>query len=201
MNKKNIVFYSLILLFVLWVSLILTDNVSWFDEPIYNFIIGFKSPGLSRFMACITALSNPTVIIFLCVLSLLFLIVHKRWPIALVGTSLISVAFNQGLKNIIKRPRPDHLRLIEEGGYSFPSGHAMGSMAFYGFIILILCKLNINKWLKCILIILLSVLILLIGISRVYLGVHYPSDIFGGYLLSLALIIKCFEIFEKRKFV
>ncbi|MCI6763937.1 phosphatase PAP2 family protein [bacterium] len=201
MNKKNIVFYSLILLFVLWVSLILTDNVSWFDEPIYNFIIGFKSPGLSRFMACITALSNPTVIVFLCVLSLLFLIVHKRWPIALVGTSLISVAFNQGLKNIIKRPRPDHLRLIEEGGYSFPSGHAMGSMAFYGFIILILCKLNINKCLKCILIILLSVLILLIGISRVYLGVHYPSDIFGGYLLSLALIIKCFEIFEKRKFV
>ena len=67
MNKKNIVFYSLILLFVLWVSLILTDNVSWFDEPIYNFIISFKSPGLSRFMACITALSNPTVIIFLCV--------------------------------------------------------------------------------------------------------------------------------------
>ena len=52
-----------------------------------------------------------------------------------------------------------------------------------------------------ILIILLSVLILLIGISRVYLGVHYPSDILGGYLLSFALVIKCFDVFEKRKFV
>lgn len=201
MNKRNIVFYSLILLFIIWMSLILTDNVNWFDEPIYNFIIAFKNPGLSRFMAYITTLSNPVVIVFLCCLSLLFLIVHKKWPIALVGTSLISVAFNQGIKNIIKRPRPDHLRLIEENGYSFPSGHAMGSMAFYGFLIMIIFKLNINRWLKIILIFLISVLILLIGISRIYLGVHYPSDILGGYLLSMALIIKCFDIFEKRKFV
>lgn len=201
MNKRNIVFYSLVLLFIIWMSLILTDNVNWFDEPIYNFIIAFKNPGLSRFMAYITTLSNPVVIVFLCCLSLLFLIVHKKWPIALVGTSLISVAFNQGIKNIIKRPRPDHLRLIEENGYSFPSGHAMGSMAFYGFLIMIIFKLNINRWLKIILIFLISVLILLIGISRIYLGVHYPSDILGGYLLSMALIIKCFDIFEKRKFV
>lgn len=201
MNKKDIVFYSLILLFIIWLSLMLSNNLKWFDEPIYNTIISFRSSGLDTFMRFITSLSNPVVIIFLCSLSLIFLFIKKRWPIALVSTSLISVAFNQGIKNIVKRPRPLRLRLIEESGYSFPSGHAMGSMAFYGFVILLISKSKINKYFKMVLILILSVLILLIGVSRVYLGVHYPSDIVGGFILSMALTLKCFDVFEKRKFV
>lgn len=201
MNKKDIVFYSLILLFIIWLSLMLSNNLKWFDEPICNTIISFRSGGLDTFMRFITSLSNPVVIIFLCSLSLIFLFIKKRWPIALVSTSLISVAFNQGIKNIVKRPRPLRLRLIEESGYSFPSGHAMGSMAFYGFVILLISKSKINKYFKMVLILILSVLILLIGVSRVYLGVHYPSDIVGGFILSMALTLKCFDVFEKRKFV
>lgn len=201
MNKKDIVFYSLILLFIIWLSLMLSNNLKWFDEPVYNTIISFRSSGLDTFMRFITSFSNPVIIIFLCSLSLIFLFIKKRWPIALVSTSLISVIFNQGIKNIVKRPRPLKLRLIEESGYSFPSGHAMGSMAFYGFLILLISKSKINKYFKMVLILILSVLILLIGVSRVYLGVHYPSDIVGGFILSMALTLKCFDVFEKRKFV
>ena len=81
------------------------------------------------------------------------------------------------LKLIIQRPRPDEYRIIDASGYSFPSGHSMISMAFYGFIIYLICKYVNNKILKYFLIGLLGSLIILIGVSRVYLGVHYVSDV------------------------
>ena len=87
------------------------------------------------------------------------------------------------------RPRPDHLRLIKQNGYSYPSGHSMISIAVYGFLIYYVYHKVKNKALKIALIILLSLLIILIGISRIYVGVHYPSDVLGGYTLSLLIII------------
>jgi len=93
------------------------------------------------------------------------------------------------LKFIFVRPRPFEWMLIEETGYSFPSGHAMVSMAFYGMLVYLIwqTKISLNK--KKIWTIVLSVLILLIGISRIYLGVHYVSDIIGGFTLSLSYLI------------
>lgn len=93
------------------------------------------------------------------------------------------------LKNTLKRPRPIDYRLIEETGYSFPSGHSMASMAFYGLLIYLIYRNVKNKYLKWTLICLLSVLIILIGISRIYLGVHYTSDVLAGFLVSLSYLI------------
>ena len=74
-------------------------------------------------------------------------------------------------------------------GYSFPSGHSMISAAFYGFLIYLIYKKVKNKKLKITLIIVLSILIVSIGISRIYLGVHYTSDVLGGFLLSISYLI------------
>ena len=93
------------------------------------------------------------------------------------------------LKNILQRPRPTEYRIIEETGYSFPSGHSMVSMAFYGYLIYLIYKYVKNKYIKWTLIVLLSILICSIGISRIYLGVHYTSDVLGGFLISLSYLI------------
>lgn len=101
------------------------------------------------------------------------------------------------LKLIIQRPRPDEYRIIDASGYSFPSGHSMISMAFYCFIIYLICKYVNNKILKYFLIGLLGSLIILIGVSRVYLGVHYVSDVIAGFIISIAYLILFTEIVDR----
>ena len=108
----------------------------------------------------------------------------------LIGTNLVIITIlNQIFKFILQRPRPTEFRIIDETGYSFPSGHSMISMAFYGFLIYLIYKNIKNKSLKIVLISLLSLLIIMIGISRIYLGVHYTSDVCAGFLVSISYLI------------
>ena len=111
----------------------------------------------------------------------------------------ISTLLNQGLKYIVQRPRPTEFRIIDETGYSFPSGHSMASMAFYGFLIYLIYKNIKNKYIKWGLIITLSVLIILIGMSRIYLGVHYTSDVIAGFLISISYLIIFTSIIKNLK--
>lgn len=107
---------------------------------------------------------------------------------------------NWVIKHIIQRPRPDvTLRLVEEDGYSFPSGHAMITTAFYGLIIYYVWNHLENKLWRNIICFGLAFLILMIDFSRVYLGVHYISDVFAGSLISIAYLIVAVEF--SRKFI
>ena len=114
-----------------------------------------------------------------------------------VGINLISSAtINTILKMIFQRERPLEM-IINETGYSYPSGHSFVSIAFYGFILyLILTKTN-KKSQKYIITSLLSFLILTIGISRIYLGVHYPSDVIGGFTGGLIYLLIYIKIYRK----
>ena len=114
------------------------------------------------------------------------------WKLLIVVIS--TVLTNQLLKHTIRRIRPDHIRLIEEGGFSFPSGHSMISIGLYGTLIYLVYKYIKNKLIKTIIIVLLSIIILGIGISRIYLGVHYPSDVLAGYFISTAIIVLTISI-------
>ena len=113
----------------------------------------------------------------------------KKIGISIISNLVIITAINQILKRIVQRPRPTEYRIIEETGYSFPSGHSMVSMAFYGYLIYLIYKYVKNKYLKYISIILLSILICSIGISRIYLGVHYTSDVLAGFMISISYLI------------
>lgn len=128
---------------------------------------------------------------FLVIITLILIIAikNKKIKIAIALNIIIEPILNTTLKNIFARPRPIDYRLIEETGYSFPSGHSMASMAFYGLLIYLIYKNVKNKYLKWTLILVLSVLIILIGFSRIYLGVHYTSDVLGGFLISLSYLI------------
>ena len=117
------------------------------------------------------------------------LIKNKKIGLSIFSNLVIITVLNQLLKRILQRPRPTEFRIIEETGYSFPSGHSMVSMAFYGYLIYLIYKYVKNKYIKWISIVLLSILICTIGVSRIYLGVHYTSDVLGGFLVSISYLI------------
>lgn len=113
--------------------------------------------------------------------------------------NLVTIAgINWIIKHLIQRPRPDvSLRLVEEDGYSFPSGHAMITTAFYGLMIYYIWGHMKNKLWRNIICYGLAFLIVMIDFSRVYLGVHYLSDVLAGSLISIAYLIVAVE-FAKR---
>lgn len=154
-------------------NIVSTYLISDFATPIVKLITWFGSPmGLIILTTAFFILVKSRLVAWLMLLN-----------ISLAG------ALNQLLKFIIQRPRPIGYRIVEEKGYSFPSGHSMASTAFYGFLIYLIYKKIKNKYLKYGLIIGLTLLILSIGISRIYLGVHYTSDVLAGLCISISYLI------------
>ena len=160
-----------------------TYLISDFATPIAKFITNF---GGAIFLIGIA------VILFI-------VIKNKKIGISIITNLGIITILNQLLKRILQRPRPEEFRIINESGYSFPSGHSMISMAFYGYLIYLIYRYIKNKYIKWSLIVLLSILICLIGISRIYLGVHYTSDVLGGFLLSISYLVVYISLIKNLK--
>ena len=184
-----------IILFICLIGfLALAEDV--FNKEILNGdIIGYKIVSeflISDFATPIAKfVTNFGGAIFLIILAmiLLILIKNKKIGLSILSNLVIITVLNQLLKRILQRPRPTDYRIIEETGYSFPSGHSMISMAFYGYLIYLIYKYVKNKYIKWISIALLSILICSIGVSRIYLGVHYTSDVLGGFFISISYLI------------
>lgn len=167
---------------------LLKDQVKGFDTAIYNFIISIKSPFITQIFKGITFFASPVFLIILSIL-LFFIFKNKKYGLLSLMNLIVVTVINQALKFTFTRPRPFEWMLIQESGYSFPSGHAMVSLGFYGMLIFLIWQTNISKNQKTIWTIVLTILVILIGISRIYLGVHYASDIIGGFTLSLSYLI------------
>jgi membrane-associated phospholipid phosphatase len=119
----------------------------------------------------------------------LFIKKHKWYSIKIPALALSSLGLMFLLKNAFSRERPAIPLLKEAAGMSFPSGHALMSVTFYGLIIYIIFKTVENKGLKWTLITLLVLLIMIIGLSRVYLRVHYASDVIAGYCVGFLWLV------------
>lgn len=196
-NKRWILSIVALILFILILEDVLEQEIYKFDETIYNFISKAISDNVSKVAKVITTIGSAYVIIPVAIVSVIYFWKKKESKYIAINLAII-FASNQILKRIIARPRPNEFRIVEETGYSFPSGHSMISMAFYGlFIYLIYKKIN-NKYLKWTLIILLSILIILIGVSRIYLGVHYASDVCAGFLLSIVYLVAFTHFISKK---
>ena len=194
---------------ICFISLILfltiTEDV--FDNEIikgdtigYNIVSNLISDKLTPLVKMVTWFGSATCLILLTVI--LFVIIKNKKAGLLIGTNLVIITIlNQTLKTLLQRPRPTGFRIINETGYSFPSGHSMISMAFYGFLIYLIYKNAKNKYLKLTLIIILFILIISIGLSRIYLGVHYTSDVLAGFLLSIAYLIFYCNVVDKILYV
>lgn len=192
-----------ILLFICLVLFFALAEDVFNKETMNGDVIGYKivsklliSDFITNIVKIITNFGGAIFIIFLS--TLLFIIIkNKKIGLSIIANLGIITILNQTFKHILQRPRPEGFAIIEESGYSFPSGHSMVSLAFYGYLIYLIYKYVKNHHLKRILIILLSILICTIGISRIYLGVHYTSDVLGGFLISIAYLVIYIELINK----
>ncbi|RLQ95254.1 phosphatase PAP2 family protein [Falsibacillus albus] len=164
------------------------QEIRHFDSIIIEGIQNHVSPFWTHIMLGVTLLGSVKWIVILTSMTVMLLFLFKHRLLAVYVAVSISCGglFNWLLKWIFKRERPDIEPIIQEQGYSFPSGHSMGSFIFYGTLAFILFKLYKQKWAKIFGALLAIFLVFFIGISRIYLGVHYPSDIVGGFTAGAA---------------
>lgn len=200
--KERWKYPTIIILLLTFIGLLLSVFLEYelkLDSFVYdNVILNTRSDLLTSILKILTFLADP---IFLIVFSVILFIILKEKKERFYFTFNICfiTLLNQILKHLILRPRPNVEQLVTQGGYSFPSGHSMVSVAFYGYLIYLLWKTKLNRTYKYIGTILLIFLIIAICFSRIYLGVHYVSDVIAGMCLSLIHLIIYVGILEKRK--
>ena len=156
------------------------------------------SPNMTAVMIGITHIGESATVIAFCLL--LTMIPKTRRTIALpVSIAVIlSAVLNILLKNIFARNRPDILRLINETSYSFPSGHAMVNASLYTMLGFLTCRFIKNRPVRMALVVLFTVLTLVIGYSRIYLGVHYAGDVLGGWLIGFGVSLIVYKAWKSR---
>lgn len=162
------------------------NSILFADEWFENIILGIRTNSLLNAFNWITFLGETSVVIAITAAVVIFLFIFKKNKAYAVGflTTIIGASGTSYiLKTLVERARPDGLiPAVTETSYSFPSGHATLAIALYGFLTYFLCKRYPKN--SVLIITLATLIILAIGFSRLYLGVHFPSDVIAGYLLG-----------------
>ena len=173
-----------------------------FDSLIQITLRGDLPHTLTFFFSSVTSLINtPVIMTWVAVLAGFFL--YKKWwseAILLIGNLALTGLLVAFLKNIYQHSRPAIQHLVEEGGFSFPSGHALASTLIFGTLLIIVSQRIKSVQTKRILQSLMIVMIFIIMTSRVYLGVHYPTDVLGSFLLGLGILHVEFPYYDKLRF-
>ena len=173
-----------------------------FDQPIQTAIRGDLPEFLTLLFRAITHLIDIPIIITW-VLIVAFIFYRKQWKmesflmlenLALAGILIVT------FKNIYQRPRPEILHLVDEKGFSFPSGHSLAVTIMVGTLIVIFSQRIKDKLWKRIVQILLGFYLLSVLVSRVYLGVHYPSDVLASLCVGLGVLFIEFPFYDKLRF-
>ena len=186
--KKKFLFMIPLCLFIIDYFLIkyqVIQSIDWFIyHLVQNHLHQIHSDSLSFFKLCSTLGSTWFYVILV-----LTLVILKNKKDIWVGIHLLIIqGMNRIIKALVKRPRPPQIyHLVKETNYSFPSGHSMSAMIGYGLLVLEVQKSSLKY--KKVIEIFLMMMIFLIGLSRIYLGVHYFSDVIGGFLLSLSYLL------------
>ena len=188
-NYRRYLFLIPLVLFIADYLLIVNGWMKIIDQFVFESLRFFASDQLKEIFKIITNLGSFWGILI--VIFLVFLVNRKVSYICL-GASIIQTSLNRVIKAIVRRPRPNVDVFIRESNFSFPSGHAMAITCLYGLLIYYLYKSDIRY--RKLLIVICVLIIVLVSLSRVYLGVHYFSDIIGGILLSSSLVLYISDI-------
>ncbi|MGG1660801.1 phosphatase PAP2 family protein [Brevibacillus sp. NRS-1366] len=159
------------------------QDLAGFDSWVIGKVQSTITPKLTSAMLFFTFLASSSSLMTLAILSVLLMLwQHKRWEALFLVIALGGgILFNLLLKSLFHRERPTIHRLVEESGYSFPSGHSMAAFIFFGMLAILLFLFVVSRAAKTVIVLLAVLLILMVGVSRIYLGVHYPSDVLGGF--------------------
>ena len=173
-----------------------------FDQPIQTAIRGDLPASLTVLFRTITHLIDIPVIITW-VLIVAFIFYRKQWKLEsylMLGNLTLAGILIVTFKNIYQRPRPEIVQLVEEKGFSFPSGHSLAVTIMVGTLIVILSQRIKNTIWRKIVQILLSLYIVSVLVSRIYLGVHYPSDVIASLCVGLGVLFMEFPFYDKLRF-
>jgi len=190
-KKLSILNVFLMIIFVFWsINVALqTSLIKNFDSILINQIYHHNNLTLGIFRP-ITDIGDTYETITIAVIFFLILIMKKYYyaSIYLVLNKVVISGLNSLIKNIVERPRPSHHHYVSAGGFSFPSGHSASSFALYISILVISLFIFKKLSTKIVISSVCIITVVLIGYSRIFLGVHYPSDVLGGYLLAATIL-------------
>ena len=175
------------------------NDLESFDNSVSEYVISFRSDALTDYFRFVTDLGDRNAyIVVTLLLAGFYFFRHKSWKFVLQTTLVLLLATlsNIVLKKVINRSRPAIEHLVTVESLSFPSGHSMSAMAFYGFLIFLCVRYRMRTWLRYFLVTVLLVLIVSVGLSRIYLGVHFPSDVAAGFIGGLIWVALCAVIFS-----
>ena len=171
-----------------------------FDRTLLYWMYHHRAYWLTQTAEVLAHMGSPPVIAGLALVSALVGLFWRKvrgaaWtlPIAIIGSGVII----QGVKLVIKRHRPSFFApLLHEAGFSFPSGHSLIAMVVYGLLGYFVLHLFRNFWARLAVRILTVLLVVAIGVSRVYVGVHYPTDVLAGWIAGVPWLIACLGLHE-----
>jgi undecaprenyl-diphosphatase len=169
-----------------------SDLSDGFDQSIIEAVRAPQLHGLLSPLRAVTELGSTGAVTVVAVLALLVGVLIGPWLHGLIGAIAIGLASvaNQGLKAFIARARPDLLDpLVEERGFSFPSGHSALGMVAWGVLAVLVMRSRLPRNVRLAVVAALGVLIVLIGLSRVWLGVHYPTDVLAGWAAGAVIVL------------
>ncbi|PWW33967.1 MULTISPECIES: phosphatase PAP2 family protein [Paenibacillus] len=183
------------------IALSISDNqIHRFDDTLITWIQGMESPSMTRWMELFTWIGSGLPVVAITLISMIVLYVflgHRRELLFLGCVIAGSAILNTLLKLVFQRARPTIHRIIEATGYSFPSGHSMTAFSLYGGLAFLIWKHVPTTVGRIAIIVVSAAFILTIGMSRIYLGVHYPSDVVGGYFLSGCWLATCIWFYQR----
>jgi membrane-associated phospholipid phosphatase len=194
------VFSAALLAFISIAKMIFKDKKQAFDQHAFDFLSKYVSDVNTDVMQVFTFLGTHTFLIpanLALVAWFLFIKKHRWYSIKVPVVALSSLLLMFSLKFIFHRDRPLSPLLEVAKGYSFPSGHALMSITFYGLLVFLVWQIEKSSLLKWLLTLLLVLLIISIGISRVYLRVHYASDVLAGFCVGLMWLFLSLWILRK----
>lgn len=188
-HVELVIVFFLFLFFLVILRDVRINEITFYDEVFKKILVDtLRSDSLTFVMKTFTFFGSGYCLIVLSIL--LFILLKDKRYAYLSAVNLVTITvLNRLIKAIIRRPRPVDINIIIEKGFSFPSGHSMVSFAFYVFLMYIIYKNVKNKKICYLLYVVISFLIIMIGLSRIYLGVHYASDVLAGYLVSSCYLI------------
>lgn len=179
------------------VGVVYQTNPLPLDLAVQKAFFSLRGPLLNPLVIAVTHLSDTVTIVAFCAI-LLILPNRKKYGLPVSLASLGGLAFYKPMKHIFLRARPDAvLHLVKQGGFSFPSGHSVTSVIFYGLSIYLLNKHCKNDKLRRILTVICGFLALTIGPSRIYVGVHWPTDVLAGWCIGGAVLMVSICILER----
>ena len=201
-HYKNASYAALLFVILGYIVKFYPDYLTGFDTSIQTAIRGDLPASASQFWTTITVLGNALPL-FAIVLALFAFFLWKKWRAEayfLVGSLVLMLVASTALKYLYQRPRPTIEWVISTIGYSFPSWHTASTMLVAGVLAIIVYQRCQNKPIRLLVQGLLIGTAILVALSRIYIGVHFPTDIIAGWLLSLTLLWALYPTYDRYRF-